>query len=126
MVKFNRFVHEVMIKSGYPAQFPKNLLIRSVAMNTYMKYFFTVAMMLAIGIAAAGTATAGEEPIYHNFVNETTLSGTLPDAAGLTNTAPIGQAQVGNYHEAGMPARADRQASPEAVPETRPIWAEHL
>lgn len=93
-------------------------------MKTYIKYFFAAAMMFAIGIAAAGTATASDEPIWHNFVNETTLSGALPGDAHFTNTAPIWHAHVGNYQDAFLPERADRQASPKALPETKPIWGE--
>lgn len=93
-------------------------------MKTYIKYFLAVSLMLAIGIVTAGTVTAGEKPIWRNFVNETTLSGTAPGAVHLTNTAPIWQTQAEALQKASLPERADRQASPVALAETTPIWGE--
>lgn len=94
-------------------------------MKTYKKYFIAVTLMFAIGcIFAAGTVTASEEPIWRNFINETTLSGTLPGEAHLINTAPIWQAQVETFQKASLSERADRQAFPVALDDTKPIWCE--
>lgn len=92
-------------------------------MKTNKKYFIAVTLMFAIGgIVAAGTVTAAEEPIWRNFINETTLSGTLPVEAHITNTAPIWQTQVETFQKASLSERADRQAFPVALDETKPIW----
>lgn len=94
-------------------------------MKTYKKYFIAVTLMFVIGgIVAAGTATAAEEPIWRNFINEKTLSGTLPDEAPLTNTAPIWQRQVEIFQKASLSERSDRQAFPVALDVTKPIWCE--
>lgn len=91
-------------------------------MKTYMKYFLAVTVIFAIGIVAAGTVTAAEEPIWRNFVNETTLSGTLPSEASLTNTAPIWQTQFDEiFHK-----QADHQAFPVALDESAPIWCKQV
>jgi hypothetical protein len=95
-------------------------------MKTYIKYFLAVTLIFAIGIVAAGTVTAAEEPIWRNFINEKTLSGTLPDVSSLTNTAPIWQAQVETFQKAGKSERADRQVAPVALDGTKPIWCEQV
>lgn len=95
-------------------------------MKTNIKYFLSVTLMFAIGIVAAGTATAGEEPIYRNFINETTLSGTLPDEAHLPSTARIWQTQVESFQQANQPERADRKASSVALDWTKPVWCEQI
>ena len=93
-------------------------------MNTYKRYFFVVALIFAIGcIVTVGTVTATEEPIWRNFINEKTLSGTLPSEAN-PNTAPIWQAQVEAFQKAVLSERDDRQAFPVALDVTKPIWCE--
>lgn len=92
-------------------------------MKTYKKYFIAVTLMFAIsGILAAGTVTAAEEPIWRNFTNETTLTGTLPGEAYLTHNAPIWQAWVQSSQKVSLLERADRQAFPVALDVTKPIW----
>jgi hypothetical protein len=93
-------------------------------MKTHIKYFIAVSLMLAIGIVVAGTVTAAEQPIWHNFTNETTLTGTLPSEAHFNNTAQIWQAQIETFQKASSPKLADQQASPSALDMTKPIWCE--
>lgn len=96
-------------------------------MKTYKKYVIAVTLMFAIGGAvAAGTATAAEGPMWRNFMNETTLSGTLPGEAHLTTTAPIWQTQVETFQKAGLSEQADRKAFPVVLDVTKPIWCEQL
>ncbi len=91
-------------------------------MKTYVKYLLALAMVLALGFVAAGTVTAGEEPLWRNFVNETTLSGTAPEEEALAQTVPIWQTQLEGRQKANRPVQADRQAYPAALAETTPIW----
>lgn len=93
-------------------------------MKTNIKYFLAVTLMFGIGMVAAGTVTAGEGPIWHNFINETTLSGTLPDEVPLANTAPIWQTQVETFQKASLQEQSDQQAYPVALEGTKPIWCE--
>jgi hypothetical protein len=97
-------------------------------MKTYMKLFLAATLMVAIGMVAAGAAVAGEQPIWHNFTNKATLSGTLPSEVFHTNTNPIWQAQVDTFQKAGSSQNADRQVSSSAMAEktmfTKPIWCE--
>jgi hypothetical protein len=94
-------------------------------MKTHKRYFIAVTLIFAIGgIVAAGTVAAAEEPIWRNFIDETTLSGTLPDDAHLPNTAPIWQAYIETFQKASVSGRAERQSFPIALDETKPIWCE--
>ena len=93
-------------------------------MKTTMRYFIAVSVIIAIGFISSQAVSAAEQPIWHNFLNETTLSGTAPGAVHLTNTAPIWQAQVDTVQKSSLPERAHRQASPVALALTTPIWSE--
>jgi hypothetical protein len=97
-------------------------------MKTYMRFILAATLVFAVGFIAAGTVTAAEQPIWHNFTNSMTLSGTLPSEAHFTNTNPIWQAQIETYQRAESPQKADQQMSPAAMaqnaPFSRPIWCE--
>lgn len=100
--------------------------MRRGPMKSYIKYSFVVTLLFTMGTVAAGTVTAGEKPIWHNFVNEKTISGTLPSEAHVANTAPIWQTQVDSFHKANPPKRSDRQVSVESLAGTKPIWCVQL
>jgi hypothetical protein len=92
-------------------------------MKTYTRYMLAVAMMFAIAMVAAGTVTAAEQPIYHNFVNDTMHAGTLPsDSVRLANTAPIWQAQLDSFHNDSMMSQDDQKAVPVALDGIKPLW----
>lgn len=100
-------------------------------MKTTIKYFLAITLMLGIGLVAVGTATAGQQPIWHNFISKTaTLSGALPSGSTVTSTDPFWQAQVKPVQNAGMPTMAERQASKamDAMAGntlfSKPIWCE--
>lgn len=96
-------------------------------MKTYKKYLMAVTLMFAIsGIFAAGTVTADEEPMWRNFINETTLAGTLPDEGQFTNSAPIWQAWVQTSQKASLSERDDRQEFPVALDVPKPIWCAQI
>ena len=93
-------------------------------MKTYMKYFLAVTVIFAIGIVAAGTVTAAEEPIWRNFIKETTVKGTLPDEANFKHNAPIWQAQLDTLQKASLEEQVDGKSFPVALAETTPIWCD--
>ena len=89
-------------------------------MKTYIRYILAVSLVLSIGFVAVGTAAAGDGPIWHNFTNETTLSGTSPAEAVLTDTAHIWQTQVEEVQKSNP--QNEKSGSPVYVGETEPIW----
>lgn len=93
-------------------------------MKSYIKYLLAVTLLLTIGIVAAGTVTAGEKPIWHNFVKESTLSSTLPSEAHVANTAPIWQTQVEAFQKGIVIDQTDHLSSVESLAGTKPIWCE--
>jgi phosphotransferase system glucose/maltose/N-acetylglucosamine-specific IIC component len=93
-------------------------------MKTYIKYILAVSMIFAIGVAAASTVSAGEKPIYHNFIYDTGQSGTLPSGAHFATTAPIWQNQVDSFHNGRMSDQAQRKGTPTSVSESNPIWGQ--
>jgi hypothetical protein len=99
--------------------------IRRITMKTYIKYSLAVTLMLTIGIIAAGTLTAGEQPIWHNYTNETTYSGNAPSEAQFSDTAQIWQTQVESFQKGNLPERAFvREASSDGLAVTKPVWCE--
>lgn len=93
-------------------------------MKSYIKYILAVTLLLTMGFVAAGTVTAGEKPIWHNFVNEQAISGTLPSEANAVNTAPIWQAQVDSFRNAYPTEQTDRMVNLDSIAATKPIWCE--
>ena len=91
-------------------------------MKTNIKYITAVSLALFVGFTAVGTVTAGEEPIWHNFMNETTLSGTAPSEELLTETARIWMVQVEEIQKSYPQEEADRRGFPVSLAETGPIW----
>lgn len=93
-------------------------------MKIYKRQFIAVTLIFAIGLIAAGTVTADEKPIWRNFMNEATLTGTLPDAVKFTHTAPIWHAHLETFQKASLVEQDNRLAFPVALDETSPIWCE--
>lgn len=93
-------------------------------MKTYIKHLLAVSVLLAIAFIGSGTVSANEQPIWSNFVTETTLSGTAPSEARMTDTARIWQTQVEAFQKADPLEQADRQTSNNALALTTPIWGE--
>jgi hypothetical protein len=96
-------------------------------MKTYIKFFLAVTLTFAIGMAAAGTVMAADQPIWHNFTSQAALSsGTLPSEAYSGNTAPIWQAQLNTFQKAGEPMMANQQVSKDKMasepPFSKGIW----
>ncbi|MEJ2157768.1 MAG: hypothetical protein P8X96_20760 [Desulfobacteraceae bacterium] len=95
-------------------------------MKSYTKYFLAVTLLFTIGIVAAGSVAAGEQPIWHNFAKESTLSSTStqPSEANVANTAPIWQTQVDAFQQGIVIDQADHLSSVESLAGTKPIWCE--